>query len=33
LGDFALGKKSNFEWLISTLNGRLILIQGNHDRL
>jgi len=33
LGDFALGKKSNFEWLIGTLNGRLILIQGNHDRL
>ena len=33
MGDFALGKKSNFEWLISTLNGRLILIQGNHDRL
>ena len=33
LGDFALGKKSNFERLIGTLNGRLILIQGNHDRL
>ncbi len=33
LGDFALGKKSNFEWLIGILNGRLILIQGNHDRL
>ena len=33
LGDFALGKKSNFELLISILNGRLFLIQGNHDRL
>lgn len=33
LGDFALGKKSNFEALIGLLNGRLFLIQGNHDRL
>jgi calcineurin-like phosphoesterase family protein len=33
LGDFALGKKSNFEWLTGILNGRLFLIQGNHDRL
>ena len=33
LGDFALGKKSNFELLTDTLNGRLFLIQGNHDRL
>lgn len=33
LGDFALGKKSNFELLTGTLNGRLFLIQGNHDRL
>ena len=33
LGDFALGKKSNFEVLIGILNGRLLLIQGNHDRL
>ena len=33
LGDFALGKKSNFELLISMLNGRLFLLQGNHDRL
>ncbi len=33
LGDFALGKKSNFELLTSSLNGRLFLIQGNHDRL
>jgi len=33
LGDFALGKKSNFELLTGILNGRLFLIQGNHDRL
>jgi len=33
LGDFALGKKSNFELLTSMLNGRLFLIRGNHDRL
>lgn len=33
LGDFALGKKANFELLSSVLNGRLILIKGNHDRL
>lgn len=33
LGDFALGMKSNFEWLTGILNGRLFLIQGNHDRL
>ncbi len=33
LGDFALGKKSNFELLTDILNGRLFLIQGNHDRL
>ena len=33
LGDFALGKKSNFELLTGMLNGRLFLIQGNHDRL
>lgn len=33
LGDVALGKKSNFEQLTSMLNGRLFLIQGNHDRL
>ena len=33
LGDFALGKESNFDLLISILNGRLFLIQGNHDRL
>ena len=33
LGDFALGNKSNFELLTGSLNGRLFLIQGNHDRL
>jgi calcineurin-like phosphoesterase family protein len=33
LGDFALGKKVNFELLTGILNGRLFLIQGNHDRL
>ncbi len=33
LGDFALGKKSNFDLLTAILNGRLFLIQGNHDRL
>lgn len=33
LGDFALGKKSHFELLTGILNGRLYLIQGNHDRL
>ncbi len=33
LGDFALGKKSNFTLLTGILNGRLFLIQGNHDRL
>ena len=33
LGDFALWKKSNFDLLISILNGRLFLIQDNHDCL
>ena len=33
LGDFALGKKSHFELLTGILNGKLYLIQGNHDRL
>ncbi|HBG75214.1 MAG: hypothetical protein A2X25_12815 [Chloroflexi bacterium GWB2_49_20] len=33
LGDFALGKKSNFELLTNLLNGKLFLIRGNHDRL
>jgi len=32
LGDFALGKKSNFELLPGMLNGRLFLMPGNHDR-
>ncbi len=33
LGDFSFGRKANFELLTSVLNGRLILIRGNHDRL
>jgi len=33
LGDFALGNKSNFDLLAGILNGRLFLIQGNHDRI
>ena len=33
LGDFALGKKSDFELITGFLNGKLFLIQGNHDRL
>ena len=33
LGDFALGKKIHFELLTGILNGKMFLIQGNHDRL
>lgn len=33
LGDFALGKKSNFILLTNILKGKLYLIQGNHDRV
>jgi len=33
LGDFAFGKKSNFDILTEMLNGKMILIRGNHDRL
>jgi len=33
LGDFALGKKTHFELLTGILNGKLLLIQGNHDLL
>ena len=33
LGDFALGNKTNFDLLAGMLNGRLVLIQGNHDRI
>ena len=33
LGDFAFGKKSNFDILSEMLNGKMILIRGNHDRL
>ncbi|TDA67679.1 MAG: hypothetical protein D9V45_02100 [Chloroflexi bacterium] len=28
-----MGKKSNFDLLAGMLNGRLVLIQGNHDRI
>ncbi len=33
MGDFAFGKRSNFDILTEILNGRIILIRGNHDRL
>ena len=33
LGDFSFGKKSNFDVLTELLNGKMILIRGNHDRL
>lgn len=33
LGDFAFGKKRHFELLTEILNGKLLLIKGNHDRL
>jgi len=33
LGDFALGNKTNFDLLSGMLRGRLVLIQGNHDRI
>ena len=33
LGDFALGKKAHFELLVGILNGQLLLLQGNHDRI
>jgi len=33
LCDFALGNKTNFDFLTGILKGRLILIQGNHDRI
>jgi len=33
LGDFALGNKTNFDLLSGMLRGRLLLIQGNHDRI
>jgi calcineurin-like phosphoesterase family protein len=33
LGDFALGKKAHFELLAGILNGKLLLLQGNHDRM
>ena len=33
LGDFAFGKRSNFDLLTEELHGKIILIRGNHDRL
>ena len=33
LGDFAFGKRSNFDILTERLHGKIILIRGNHDRL
>jgi len=33
LGDFAFGKRSNFDVLTEILYGKIILIRGNHDRL
>src|SRR4030067_108785 len=32
VGDLALGKKENLEAIASSLNGRLYLMRGNHDR-
>jgi calcineurin-like phosphoesterase family protein len=32
LGDFALGKKEQIQELVSTLNGKILLLRGNHDR-
>ena len=32
LGDFAFGKKHHFVEMVDKLNGKLLLIQGNHDR-
>ena len=33
LGDVAFGNRSNFVNIIHRLNGQIILIKGNHDRL
>ena len=33
LGDFSFGKRSNFDLLADKLQGNVILIRGNHDRL
>jgi calcineurin-like phosphoesterase family protein len=31
LGDFALTSKARMDYIISRLNGRLVLVMGNHD--
>lgn len=33
LGDYSFGQKSNFDLLTEMLNGKMILIRGNHDRM
>lgn len=33
LGDFALGKRDDVAKLIGSLQGRLVLVRGNHDRI
>ena len=33
LGDFSFGQRSNFDLLADMLQGKVILIRGNHDRL
>lgn len=32
LGDFSLSKKDSLSKLVSKLNGKIVLIRGNHDR-
>ena len=32
LGDVAIGKLEDWEWIVPSLPGRWILIRGNHDR-
>lgn len=32
LGDFALGKRDNYRQIVETLNGKIYLLKGNHDR-
>jgi len=32
LGDFSLGPKTNFNLIKEKLNGKLLIIRGNHDR-
>ena len=33
LGDFCLGNKERWESILSRLNGSIVLIKGNHDRI